>query len=306
MSPLHAPLVRAIDDLLAFVAEYAAIPRHPIANKMVPWEGKWQTRFEELDQQVWVAARLLNYQGDLPARSPVSNGYDYLGKTNLLIQRFALGFHPIKLESWRNQMLNLRALAEITAKGPTPGGGEERPADAGMGWEEAAERLERLRVQGEAWPGYREMAKRLDGCSTGTVHKAIRSTPELIAWAKRQAAPRAQQSLDNEKAGTKENVPQQREPDPAEEVTDAELRARFEKAGPEERAFLNEITGASRQVQLWYAQQSAPRRKACREQWAAAIGGDAKAKAWFLGLSVADQLAFFDDPGSCQRALPRP
>jgi hypothetical protein len=184
-------------------------------------------------------------------------------------------------------------------------GGAERPDGAGMRWREAAERMERLRAGGAAWPGYREMARRL-GCSKVTVSKAIRSAPELTAWAKPPAAPRAQQSLDDEKAGTQETVTQQREPDPAEDAADRELRARLEEADHEERAFLNEISGASSLFQLWYLQQSTPRQRACRKRWAAATAADPGTRAWFLGLSAADQIGFFDDPGSYPGALPRP
>jgi hypothetical protein len=183
------------------------------------------------------------------------------------------------------------------------GGGEGR--SAGMPRQKAAERLERLHAQGEAWPGYQEMANRL-GCSKATVYKAICSTRELTAWAKRQAAPRAGQSLDNEKAGAKEDIPQRREPDPAEGVAETELRELLEKADPDERAFLNEIRGASAQFQLWYLQQSAARQKTCRERWVTVLRGNAKAKAWFLSLRAPDQLAYFDDPGSYPGALPRP
>jgi hypothetical protein len=174
-----------------------------------------------------------------------------------------------------------------------------------MTWQEAAERMERLRSQGEAWTGYREMAKRCNGCSTATIHKAVASSPELTKWAKPQAAPRAQQSLDNEKSGVKESIIQQREPDPAAEAADVELRKLIE-SDPEERAFINEINGASRQFQLWYVQQSAKGRKSCRKHWEETIGSDPTVKAWFLSQSPEEQLAYFDDPGSYQGTLPRP
>jgi hypothetical protein len=193
------------------------------------------------------------------------------------------------------------------AEAPPPAetaGGEGRPAGAVMSRQEAAERLERLRARGEAWPGCRKMAERL-GCSKTTVSKAIHSTRELAAWAKRQAAPRAEQSLDDEKAGAKEDIPQRREPDPAEDAAVAELRARLE-ASPDERAFLHEIGGASREFLLWYVQESDPRRKACRQKWAADSRRDPKWKAWFLGLPAKEQPAYFDDPGGCPGAFPRP
>lgn len=48
-------------------------------------------------------------------------------------------------------------------------------------WQQVAERLECLRLQGEKCVSRREHADRF-GCSPATVQKAIRSSPELITW----------------------------------------------------------------------------------------------------------------------------
>jgi hypothetical protein len=107
----------------------------------------------------------------------------------------------------------------------------------GMPWQEAAERLERLRAQGEAYTSRREYAKRFV-CSSSTIQKAIRETPSLRPWAsrKRKSAPRAQ-SLNEVVI---DNTPQQHEPDPAgvmeQEDIDRALRYLIEQASPDEKA----------------------------------------------------------------------
>jgi hypothetical protein len=114
-----------------------------------------------------------------------------------------------------------------------------------MPWQDAAERLKRLRAQGEPWTSQHKMAERF-GCSSGTINKAIRATPELHAWAKRQTAavPRAQ-SIN---VVVTDRTAQCREPDPAD---DAAIREYLEQEDlpPEERAFFN---GLSREDQLFY------------------------------------------------------
>jgi hypothetical protein len=173
---------------------------------------------------------------------------------------------------------------------------------ARMTWQEAAERLERLRVQGDAWTSYEEMRNRLGVRSKQTLHKAVRSTPELTVWAKRQAAPRAQQGTDGPVA---DRTPQNRETDPAGDAA-AELRRVFEEAGPDERAFLHEMAGATREFQLWYVHQSAKARQQHCQRWKAFAGSDAAVRPWFLALSAQDQIAWFDDPGRHQKIMPRP
>jgi hypothetical protein len=151
-------------------------------------------------------------------------------------------------------------LAEAaTATGPddraSATGTEERPASeapaaptqpatatAGMTWQEAAKRLRRLREQGEPWTSYETLAGQI-GCSKATVHKAVNQTKELQSWAKRQAAPRAQQGLD---CPVLDNTVQQRELNPEDDAAIREYLER-EDLTPDERAFFN---GLSRNDQL--------------------------------------------------------
>jgi hypothetical protein len=117
----------------------------------------------------------------------------------------------------------------------------QREKPARMSCREAAERMDRLRIQGEAWTSQHEMAKRL-GCSSGTINKAIRRTPELQNWAKPQAttAPRAQ-SLNKVVA---DRTAQSREPDPED---DAAIREFIERADPQTKAW---FLGLARDKQL--------------------------------------------------------
>lgn len=112
----------------------------------------------------------------------------------------------------------------------------------GMTWKEAAERLNRLRLQGEAWTSHEDMSGRL-GCSAATTHKAVQKATELQAWAKPQAPAvlRAQSTTDVVMAST----PQSRVADPAD---DAAIREYLERdLHPEERAF---FLGLSREHQI--------------------------------------------------------
>jgi biotin operon repressor len=118
------------------------------------------------------------------------------------------------------------------------------PAETtGMTRQEATSRMEQLRTQGEPWTSQQKMAKRL-GCSSGTINKAIRESPQLRVWARRQtvATPRAQSINDV----VTDHIAQSREPDPAEEAAIREYLER-EDLRPEERAFFN---GLSREDQL--------------------------------------------------------
>jgi hypothetical protein len=114
----------------------------------------------------------------------------------------------------------------------------------GVTWREAAERLERLRTQGEPWTSQQEMAKRL-GCSSGTINKAIKQTPSLKAWAKRPpAAPRAQSLHQSTRDGQNlsmvtDNTPQERELDPQDE---AAIREFLETADPQTKAWFHALS----------------------------------------------------------------
>jgi biotin operon repressor len=133
---------------------------------------------------------------------------------------------------------------ESEAEGAAEGAGERQAnlKRAGKSWQEVAKRLERLRAQGEPWTSQHKLAEQI-GCSSGTINKAIRETPELRSWAKRQtaAAPRAQGLNDV----VTDRTAQSREADPAD---DAAIREYLERdLTAEERAFFN---GLSREDQL--------------------------------------------------------
>jgi len=117
---------------------------------------------------------------------------------------------------------------------PNPPGDE---APAGMTWQEAAERMERLRSQGEPWTSHHRLAEQFS-CSSRTIYKAIKATPELQAWAKRPTAtaPKAQSLNDV----LTDHAAQRSEPDPAD---DAAIREYLESdITPEERAFFHGLS----------------------------------------------------------------
>ncbi len=126
---------------------------------------------------------------------------------------------------------------------PEQGGSQDQTAK-GMTWQDVAGRLKRLRAQGEPWTSQHEMARRFC-CSSGTVNKAIRNTPELLSWAKREvaASPRAR-SLS---PFVTDRTAQSREPDPREEAAIREYLERDLR--PDERAFFN---GLSREDQIFF------------------------------------------------------
>jgi hypothetical protein len=114
------------------------------------------------------------------------------------------------------------------------------PAKTKMTWQDAADRLERFRAQGEPFTSQPKLAKQL-GCSPGTVNTAIRETPSLHGWAHKQAAPRAQSITEV----VTDSMAQGRELNPAD---DAAIREYLEQdLTPDERAFFNSL---SREDQL--------------------------------------------------------
>jgi hypothetical protein len=112
--------------------------------------------------------------------------------------------------------------------------------------EQVAERLERLRSQGEPYTSQRELAKQVHS-SPATVNHAIQHTLSLRAWAasgKRRIAaqPRAQSLNDV----VTDRAAQGREPDP---VDEAAIREFLESADPETEGW---FLALSRQDQLDY------------------------------------------------------
>jgi hypothetical protein len=100
-----------------------------------------------------------------------------------------------------------------------------------MTWQEAAKRMKRLQAQGEGWTSQQKMAEKF-GCSSGTINKAIKRTPELQNWAKRQSttAPRAQSLNDVVTDRTAQST--ERNPE-----DDAVIREFIERADPEAKAW---------------------------------------------------------------------
>lgn len=120
---------------------------------------------------------------------------------------------------------NAKALADVR------GENGEQPASVGTTWEEAAERMKRLRAQGEPWTSQQKMAEQI-GCSPATISKVIRQTPPLEAWAKPQvaAAPKAQSLND----AVTDHTSQSTELDPED---NAAIREFVEQADPETKAW---------------------------------------------------------------------
>jgi hypothetical protein len=100
-----------------------------------------------------------------------------------------------------------------------------------MTWQEAAERLERLRGQGESFTSQAKLAEQF-GCSSATINKAIRNTPSLQTWAKPTSTttPRAQSLTEV----VTDRTAQRRELKPEDEVA---LREFIETAAPDVRAW---------------------------------------------------------------------
>ena len=112
----------------------------------------------------------------------------------------------------------------------------------GMSWQEVAERLERLRSQGEAFTSQGRLAKQL-GCSSGTVNKAIRHTQSLQTWAKRPDPAGRPQRL----TGVVADAAESRELSPED---DARIREYLEREDltPNDRAYFNSLPDAEAQL----------------------------------------------------------
>jgi hypothetical protein len=121
--------------------------------------------------------------------------------------------------------------------------GPSSVALVGMSCQQAAERMEQLRIQGEPFTSQHKLAKQF-GCSSGTINKAIKETLSLRNWAERKsAAPKAQSLYDVVTDGTAQSS----EPNPEDE---AAIREYLERdLTPNERAFFN---GLSREHQLYF------------------------------------------------------
>lgn len=110
---------------------------------------------------------------------------------------------------------------DVTASKRSKGKGE------GLGCQEVAKRLEKLRLQGESYTSQHKLAKQI-GCSVSTVNKAIQNTEALRAWAdikERTPAPKAVRLNDL----VADNVPQSREPVPGESFTRGEAEEKLDE-----------------------------------------------------------------------------
>jgi hypothetical protein len=111
-------------------------------------------------------------------------------------------------------------------------------------WQEVAERLERLRAQGDPWTSCEKMADQL-GCSASTIHKAMQRTASLQSWAKPSgAAPKAkrldQQTRDGEWfSEVANNTPQKRDPSPEDAASINEF---LEKADERSRVWFQSLS----------------------------------------------------------------
>jgi hypothetical protein len=130
--------------------------------------------------------------------------------------------------------------------------GAEHAPTANMSWQDAAERMERLRQQGEPFSSQHKLARQI-GCSSATISKAIRRRQSLKAWANVEGVPKAQSINDV--------------------VTDSTAQDR--ELGPEDEAAIREFVESA----------------------------DAEAKAWFLAMPTAEQLAYLNDPDSHKGTL---
>ena len=97
---MSAALIKAIDDLLDFISAFR--------EGFDLLEGEKQQHFAELDRAVWLSARRLNLQAELPWQRP---GDVHLGHTNLPgINRFG-ALVLFFLSDWKTALADLRAIA---------------------------------------------------------------------------------------------------------------------------------------------------------------------------------------------------
>jgi hypothetical protein len=227
-------LLQAIDALLAHVPD----------DEIIPYGTERRRQFDVLDRAVWVEACKRGLEDKLPPEEPDRPS---LGLTHLPGGGYLNGdFAPIGVRWWTNHLLALRALAESVGTPEAESKAEQpaKPKLAGTTVPEAAERLERLRSQGQPWTSYGKLAEQF-GCSSKTLYDAVRTSPLLQAWATRPGTvPRARSLTPVVTDATS----QRRELDPAD---DAAIREYLERDDltPDERAFFN---GLSRDDQLMF------------------------------------------------------
>lgn len=127
-----------------------------------------------------------------------------------------------------------QAIVAERSKGAMP----QDDAPASMTWQDARDRMERLRSQGEPFTSQGNLASQFD-CSSGTINKAIHKTPSLHEWAgvgrEGKSAPKAQSITDV----TTDRTAQSREPNPED---DAAIREYIEEADAEGRGWFQGLS----------------------------------------------------------------
>jgi hypothetical protein len=165
-----------------------------------------------------------------------------------------------------------------------------------LSWQEVADRLERLRAQGEPFTSQGKLAEQL-GCSTATIHKAITRTPALQRWAKPEGQTASGRAQGLNEVAT-DSTPQSREPNPEDE---AAVREFIEQAGERTRAWFHAL---AREDQLRFLAQPAGTRKRLQKYLESDLRPDERA--FFEGLrSLDQQLDYLDDPDKHQKILGR-
>jgi hypothetical protein len=151
----------------------------------------------------------------------------------------AQGLRQVWLQAgWQSARDDLRVLRKVAAR--IIGHGyhaaddpSAKPLTVAMTWPDAANRLKRLRDQGEPWTSQREFADRF-GCSSCTINKAIKKTPELHAWAKRPTAAGTRLQAQSLNEFISDNKAQHREPNPGDDAAEREF---LENAEPDVKAW---------------------------------------------------------------------
>jgi len=103
---------------------------------------------------------------------------------------------------------------------------EATHAGGGMGWQEARDEADKLRLAGDPWTSYRKMAKAI-GCHASVLHDAISKygTVELQEWASKQRGPSRLNVSPKTAAVALEKTPQSRESDPGNAIEQPDVDA---------------------------------------------------------------------------------
>jgi hypothetical protein len=194
------------------------------------------------------------------------------------------------------------------------------PRSQGLTKQEAAERLEHLRLRAEPFTSYRKLGNQI-GAHHEVVRKAIKASPTLSAWAapdqarfaRAAAKPRPKPKNDGKPDhDPKAKVPDRTAPSPLDQ---AAVREYLERPGHPERwdEFFRGLR-ASYQVdfldpdhgrKLRTLETSYHKKVLLKDAKDATERDKAEAMAWFFSLSVADQLSFLFDRDESKTCQPR-